>query len=120
MALKTQFYATGDREYIAQLSYEREGRAGRGYYASICACAVVEMEGFGWSFKTSPFDGTYSGALLLEVRRASDKAAQEAARVFEAWCEAYFDAVGASAYRCTAQEAAEQRRYRMERETAAA
>ena len=47
MALKTQFYATGEREYIAQLTYEREGRAGRGYYAAMCACDVVEMPGFG-------------------------------------------------------------------------
>lgn len=118
MALKTQFYAAGDREYIAQLTYEREGRAGRGYYAAICACDVVEMPGFGWSFKTSPFDGTYSGALLVQVKRASDKAAQEAARVFEAWCESYFDAIGAAAYKCTAQEAADQRRYRMEKSAA--
>lgn len=115
MALKTQFYATGEREYIAQLTYEREGRAGRGYYASICACAVVEMPGFGWSFKTTPTDGTYCRALLVQVKRASDKAAQEAAQAFNAWCEAYFDAEGAAAYKCTAQEAADQRRYRMEK-----
>lgn len=115
MALKTQFYATGEREYIAQLTYEREGRAGRGYYASICACDVVEMLGFGWSFKTTPTDGTYCRALLVEVKRASDKAAQEAARAFEAWCESYFDAINAAAYKCTAQEAADQRRYRMDK-----
>ena len=114
MAIKTQFYATGEREYIAQLTYEREGRAGRGYYASICACAVVEMPGFGWSFKTTPTDGTYCRALLVEVKRASDKAAYEAARVFDAWCEAYFYAEGLAADKCTAQEAADRLRRRRE------
>ena len=115
MALKTQFFATGEREYIAQLTYEREGRAGRGYYAAICACDVVEMPGFGWTFRTTPTDGTYCRALLVEVKRASDKAAQEAARAFEAWCESYFDAINAAAYKCTAQEAADQRRSRMDK-----
>ena len=107
MTIKTQFYATGEREYIAQLTYERDGRAGRGYYASICACDVVEMPGFGWSFKTTPTDGTYCSALLVEVKRASDKAAQKAAQVFPAWCEAYFYAEGESADQCTAKEAAD-------------
>ena len=51
----------------------------------------------------------------MEVKRASDKAAAEAARAFDAWCEAYFDAEGAAAYRCTAQEAADQLRYRREK-----
>ena len=41
MAIKTQFYATGEREYIAQLTYEREGRAGRGYYASISRARLL-------------------------------------------------------------------------------
>ena len=114
MALKTQFYATGEREYIAQLTYERDGRAGRGYYASICACAVVEMPGFGWSFKTTPTDGTYCCALLVEVKRASDKAAHKAALAFPAWCEAYFYAEGEAAVQCTAQEAADMFRKRRE------
>ena len=114
MAIKTQFYATGDREYIAQLTYERDGRAGRGYYASICACDVVEMPGFGWTFRTTPTDGTYCSALIVEVKRASDKAAQKAAQLFGAWCEAYFYAEGAAAVQCTAQEAADLFRKRME------
>ena len=116
MAMKTQFYATGEREYIAQLTYDRDGRAGRGYYASIFACGVVEMPGFGWSFKTTPTDGTYCRALLVEVKRASDKAAQEAARVFDAWCEAYFFAEGLAADKCTAHEAAERFSRRMEQD----
>ena len=116
MQLKTQFYATGEREYIAQLTYERDGRAGRGYYASICACDVVEMPGFGWSFKTTPTDGTYCRALLVEVKRASDKAAQKAELAFDAWCEAYFYAEGLSADKCTAQEAADLLRRRREQD----
>ena len=114
MALKTQFYATDEREYIANLTYERDGRAGRGYYASICACAVVEMPGFGWSVKTTPTDGTYCIARILEVKRASDKAAHEAERAFDAWCEAYFYADGFPADKCTAQEAADRLSSRME------
>lgn len=114
MALKTQFYATGEREYVAQLTYEREGRAGRGYYASICSCAVVERPGYVWSIKTTPTDGTYCRALLVEVKRASDKAAQKAARAFGAWCEAYFYAEGLSADKCTAKEAADLLRRRRE------
>ena len=116
MAMKTQFYATGEREYIAQLTYEREGRSGRGYYASICACGVVEMPGFGWSFKTTPTDGTYCCALLVEVKRASDKAAQKAALAFDAWCEAYFYAEGLTADKCTAQEAADRFSQRSEQD----
>ena len=116
MAMKTQFYATDEREYIAHITYDRNGRAGRGYYANICACDVVEMPGFGWSFKTTPTDGTYCSALLVEVKRASDKAAHEAARVFDAWCEAYFYAEGLTADKCTAQEAAERLSRRREQD----
>lgn len=106
---ENRYYTTGAQEFAARLSYDRDGRSGRsgrGYYAAIQAVRIVKMEGFGYSLTVEPFDGSYSSALLVPVKRASDKAAAEAARIFPAWCSAYFTARGLDAVECTAEDAA--------------
>lgn len=102
---ENRYYTTGAQEFAARLSYDRDGRSGRGYYAAIQAVRIVKMEGF-YSLTVEPFDGSYSSALLVPVKRASDKAAAEAARIFPAWCSAYFTARGLDAVECTAEDAA--------------
>lgn len=118
MALQNVYYTTGAQEFAARLSYEVNGRDGRGYYAAIQAVRIVEMEGFGYSLTTEPYDGSYSRALLVPVKRAGSKAAEEAARIFPAWCEAYFKARGLEADQCTVSEAARMLERRRERATA--